>query len=115
MESVIEKELVVSPLDPTILTITDTTTSRLCWTEIGLTDDVERFRYPEVVLTLMHGRNHVGHFHKPSRGCQSEDDVLELDVHMMTWTIFMFVTMKTTGHLGQDLSTNLTFLIEIDP
>ena len=63
--------------------------------------------------------NYVGHHEKVNSnvrqklGRQPEDNMLEIDVNMMIWRIFMSATMKAAVHLGQDYQENFTILAEI--
>ena len=52
--------------------------------------------------------NNVGHLEKvrsnvrQKLGRQQDDDILEIDVNMMIWGMFMSATTKGAVHLGQD-------------
>ena len=52
--------------------------------------------------------NFVGHLERVSsnvrqkHGRQPEDDMLEMDINMMIWGIFMSATLKAAVHRGQD-------------
>ena len=59
--------------------------------------------------------NNVGHLEKvrsnvrQKLGRQQDDDILEIDVNMMIWGMFMSATTKAAVHLGQDYQEILTY------